>query len=200
MQLLAASPYVKNGSGVFNTMSNNTDKDLFKLLGKFEQQQKMPPVESWNPEVEGEIDINIDSQGRWFHEGGHFDRQDLARMFASILRREGDDYYLVTPAEKLKIRVEDVPFSIVLMKCDAVSSQQQLSFMTSLGDEVIVNESNKIEFRTSSNGDQIPYIEVRNGLWGKLNQSTYYELMNLVQESPEGFFVNSCGCDFRISA
>ena len=131
-------------------MSNSSDKDLFKLLGKFEQQQKMPPVESWQPEVEGEIDINIDSQGRWFHEGGHFDRQDLARMFASILRREGDDYFLVTPVEKLKIRVEDVPFSIVLMKCDTVSGQQQLTFMTSLGDEVIANESNGIEFRANS--------------------------------------------------
>jgi len=179
-------------------MSNSMDKDLFKLLGKFQQQQKMPPVENWHPQVVGEIDILIDSQGRWFHEGGHFDRQDLARMFASILRRESDGYYLVTPAEKLKIRVDDVPFSIVLMKNERVDALQQLSFMTSLGDEVIASKGNEIEFRVSASGDQIPYVEVRNGLWGRLNQSTYYELMDLVEERAEGFFVVSNGCDFKI--
>jgi hypothetical protein len=177
-------------------MSNSTDKDLFKLLGKFEQQQKMPPVESWHPEVEGEIDINIDSQGRWFHEGGHFDRQDLARMFASILRREGDDYYLVTPAEKLKIRVQDVPFSIVLMS----ERQGGLNFITSLGDEVEMGGDHPLEFRKNpqsspqsqkESAEFIPYIMIRNNLWAKLNQSTYYELINLVQETAEGYVLRS---------
>ena len=175
-------------------MSNSTDKDLFKLLGKFEQQQKMPPVESWNPEVEGEIDINIDSQGRWFHEGGHFDRQDLARMFASILRREVDEYYLVTPAEKLKIQVQDVPFSVVLMK----EQDGGLSFMTSLGDEVEISIDHPLEFRINpllqkGSAEFIPYIMIRNGLWAKLNQSTYYELINLAQESAEGYIIQSKG-------
>ena len=179
-------------------MTSSSDKDLFKLLGKFEKQQKMPPVESWNPEVEGDIDIVIDSQGRWFHEGGHFDRQDLARMFASILRREGDDYFLVTPAEKLKIKVSDVPFSFVLMKNETINNHQQLTFITSLGDEVIAGEKNKIEFRANQNGDQVPYIEVRNNLWGKLNQSTYYELIALAQERSSGFFISSCNCEFKV--
>jgi hypothetical protein len=181
-------------------MTNSSDKDLFKLLGKFEKEQKMPPIEGWDPQVESDIDIVIDSQGRWFHEGGHFDRQDLARMFASILRREGDDYYLVTPVEKLKIQVADVPFSFVLMKNKTVDNQQQLSFITSLGDEVIAGEKNKIEFRANSNGDQVPYIEVRNGLWGKLNQSTYYELIDLVKERADGFFLSSGGFDFKVPA
>ena len=178
----------------------SSDKDLFKLLGKFEREQKMPPVESWNPKVEGEIDIVIDAQGRWFHEGGHFDRQDLARMFASILRKDGESYFLVTPGEKLKITVKDVPFSIVLMKNEIIDGQQQLSFITSLGDEVVANEKNKIEFRASENGDQIPYIEIRNNLWGKLNQSTYYELIELAEERLEGFFLSSGGVDFKIPA
>lgn len=179
-------------------MSKDSDKDLFKLLGKFEQEQKMPPVASWNPQIEGEIDIHIDSQGRWFHEGGHFDRQDLARMFASILRKEDDRYYLVTPTEKLKIRVDDVPFSIVLMKTELNDGLQILSFMTSLGDEIIASEDNRIEFRVSTNGDQIPYIEIRNGLWGKLNQSTYYELINLAEENSEGFFLRSGDLTLKI--
>jgi len=179
-------------------MTNTSDKDLFQLLGKFDNQQKMPPIANWDPQVVGGIDIVIDSQGRWFHEGGHFDRQDLARMFASILRREGEDYFLVTPVEKLKIKVDDVPFSFVLMKNETIEYQQQLTFITSLGDEVVAGKTHEIEFRANSNGDQVPYIEVRDNLWGKLNQSTYYELMNLAQEGEDGFFISSCGCDFRI--
>jgi hypothetical protein len=179
-------------------MSTEKNKqDLFSLLGKFEQEQKMPPVEMWNPRVEGEIDIHIDQQGRWFHEGGHFDRQDLARLFASILRKEGDYYYLVTPSEKLKISVDDVPFSIVLMTCEQ-GEQQKLSFITSLGDEVVAGVDHKLEFRRNHNGDQVPYIEIRNNLWGKLNQSTYYELISLAKEGAEGFYVTSQGYQFNI--
>lgn len=176
----------------------SSDKDLFKLLGKFEREQKMPPVESWHPKVEGEIDIVIDSQGRWFHEGGHFDRQDLARMFASILRKDGQQYYLVTPAEKLKITVKDVPFSIVLMKSETINAQQQLTFITSLGDEVVASANNIIEFRANEAGDQVPYVEVRNNLWGKLNQSTYYELIDLAEERTDGFFLSSCDLEVKI--
>jgi hypothetical protein len=179
-------------------MNNSGDKDLFKLLGKFEYEQKMPPVEGWNPEIVNDIDIVIDQQGRWFHEGGHFDRQDLARMFASILRREGEDYFLVTPSEKLKITVKDVPFSIVLMKNETIDNQQKLTFITSLGDEVVASNKNKLEFRVNEAGDYIPYIEVRNRLLGKLNQSTYYELMSLAEQRPDGFFLTSCDSEVKI--
>lgn len=173
-------------------MTSTTDKDLFKLLGKFEQQQKMPPVESWNPTRVGEIDILINAKGEWYHEGGYFQRQDLARMFASILRREGDDYYLVTPADKLRIQVEDVPFSVVLMNV----SNEGISVITSLGDEVKVGSEHPLEFRQST--DLIPYVMIRNNLWAKLNQSTYYELMDLVEETADGYVIRSGAYEVKI--
>jgi hypothetical protein len=182
-------------------MTNTTDKDLFALLGKFEKQQKMPPVESWNPTREGEIDILINNKGEWYHEGGYFKRQDLARMFASILRKDGDDYFLVTPAEKLKIRVEDVPFSIVLMK----EEQGELGFITSLGDEVKIGVEHPLEFRKTElspegSAEFIPYVMIRNNLWAKLNQSTYYELINLAQETAEGYVIRSKDYEVKIPA
>jgi len=181
------------------SMTSTSDKDLFALLGKFEKQQKMPPVESWNPTREGEIDILINNKGEWYHEGGYFKRQDLARMFASILRKDGTDYFLVTPAEKLKIHVEDVPFSAVLMK----EEEGELSFITSLGDEVKVSAEHPLEFRkteTSPEGsaDFIPYVMIRNNLWAKLNQSTYYELINLAQETEAGYIVRSKDYEIKI--
>lgn len=175
-------------------MTDTSDKDLFTLLGKFEQQQKMPPVDSWNPTREGEIDILINTKGEWYHEGGYFKRQDLARMFSSILRKEGEDYFLVTPAEKLKIQVEDVPFSIVLMN----ASDDDLSVITSLGDEVKVSAEHPLEFRQST--DLIPYVMIRNNLWAKFNQSSYYQLMDLVEETAEGYVIRSGGYEVTIPA
>jgi hypothetical protein len=200
MLLQVVSLYVKNGSADYNKgdiMKSTTDKDLFTLLGKFEQQQKMPPVESWNPTREGEIDILINAKGEWYHEGGYFKRQDLARMFASILRKDGEDYFLVTPAEKLKIQVEDVPFSIVLMS----EEEGVLSFITSLGDEVTMSADHPMEFRKAAplpegGAEFIPYVMIRNNLWAKFNQSTYYELINLAQETAEGYVV--CSGDYEV--
>jgi len=174
-------------------MTNAAEKDLFKLLGKFEQKQKMPPVESWNPTREGEIDILIDAKGEWFHEGGYFERQDLARLFASILRREGEHYYLVTPVDKLKIQVEDVPFSVVLMNV----TDEGISVITSLGDEVKVSSEHPLEFRQST--DLVPYVMIRNNLWAKLNQSTYYQLMDLVEETADGYVIRSGGYEVTIT-
>lgn len=157
------------------------------MLGKFEQQGSKPPVESWSPEVEGEIDILIDSKGDWYHEGGYFERQDLARMFSSILRVIDNNYYLVTPAEKLKIRVEDVPFVVVLMD----QQQDGLHFITSLGDEVVASLQNPIEFRENSSGEQVPYLLIRDGLWGRMNQAVYYQLAELMEQTAEGFSIRS---------
>lgn len=202
MLLQVVSLYVKNGSADSNKgdiMKSTTDKDLFTLLGKFEKQQKMPPVESWNPAREGTIDIVINNKGEWYHEGGYFKRQDLARMFASILRKDGENYFLVTPAEKLKIRVEDVPFSIVLMK----EEEGELGFITSQGDEVKISAEHPIEFRkiespSEGSAEFLPYVMIRNNLWAKLNQSTYYELINLAQESTNGYVIRSGNYEVNI--
>lgn len=180
-------------------MTDSANKNLFTLLGKFEKTHTLPPVDEWHPEIQGEIDIVINAKGEWFHEGGYFERQDLARMFSSILRLDNEGYFLVTPAEKLKITVEDVPFSIVLMKHE----NDSIRFITSLGDEVDVGHEHPIEFRRgvgngSIEGELIPYVLIRRNLWGRINQSTYYELMNLVKETPKGFSLHSNGVEFPI--
>lgn len=211
MPLQVELPCAKSGNEGYSMSAR--DKELFKLLGKFESEQKMPPIESWHPTIESEIDIKIDSQGRWFHEGGYFERQDLARLFASILISENGQYFLITPSEKIKIVVEDVPFSIVLMDVKSIQGQQEISFITSLGDEITAGKSNPIEFRQFS-GDWVPYVEVRNGLWGRVVQSVYYELMSLVKEGEkkveideldaleknEDYYLESAGEVFKVPA
>lgn len=168
--------------------------NLFDLLGKFDQQGGRPPVDQWHPDREGEIDILIDYKGDWYHEGGYFERQDLARMFASILRLEDGDYYLVTPAEKLKIRVENVPFLVVLMSY----RDNEVRLITSLGDEVVVGDEHPLEFRKNEAGDYIPYVLIRGGLWARLNQTVYYELAEHMKETPNGFAIRSSNAEFLI--
>ena len=94
----------------------------------------LPPVNEWQPERVGEIDIRIDRHGTWFHEGREIHRKPLYRLFSTVLRRDPDDaYYLVTPVEKLRIRVEDAPFVAVSMDVSGEGHEQQLQSWTRPG-------------------------------------------------------------------
>jgi hypothetical protein len=86
----------------------------------------LPPVESWNPAHCGDIDIRIARDGTWFHQGTPIGRKEIVRLFSTILRKDGEDYVLVTPVEKMRIRVEDVPFIAVLVDIEGRSRDQTL--------------------------------------------------------------------------
>jgi hypothetical protein len=90
----------------------------------------LPPVESWNPPFCGDIDMEIKRDGTWFHEGTPIGRRGLVKLFASILIREGDKYFLVTPVEKVGIRVEDAPFIAIDFEAEGKGRAQKLTFQT----------------------------------------------------------------------
>src|SRR5579863_9681626 len=97
----------------------------------------LPPVHLWHPEHCGEIDIVIKRNGLWFHEGGPIGREALVRLFSTVLRKDPDGFCLVTPAEKLRITVEDAPFVAVRVdRAKSVSGGEALKFLTNVGDEV----------------------------------------------------------------
>ena len=131
---------------------------------------KTPPVHLWTPKHTGEIDIYIDAQGRWFHEGEVITRDALVSLFASILWAEADDHYLVTPVEKLKIQVEDVPF--VVRQAECVEGRWVVT--TNVNEQIIVNQGNPIELRDYM-GQWLPYLNVRYHLWARVSRSVYYQ-------------------------
>lgn len=131
-----------------------------------------PDLLTWNPPYSGDIDIFIDHHGTWFHEGIEFKRKSLVEMFARILRKEHDDYYLVTPVEKWKIRVADVPFIVV----DYRNTDGIVSFRTSLGDQVSLIETNPIVIKRDADNNMKPYIHVRHGIEAIISRSVYYAL------------------------
>lgn len=133
-------------------------------------QYKHPPVDQWNPASSGTIDIRIDTQGRWFHEGGEIKRARLVKLFASILWFEEGRYYLVTPVEKLSIDVEDTPF--VVQSAQKVAGKWVVS--TNTDEQIIVESEHPVMLKKFDN-QLIPYVLLRFDLWARVNRSVYYQ-------------------------
>ena len=148
---------------------------------------ELPPVESWHPRLSGDIDIRIARDGTWYHEGGAITRLELVRLFSTLLKREGDEYFLVTPVEKWRIQVEDAPFVIVALarEVDATGTQQ-LVFATNVGDQVIAGPDHPLRVADASARGTAPYLLVRRDLEGLLSRPVYYQLAELAEPAPDG--------------
>jgi hypothetical protein len=144
----------------------------------------LPPVHLWNPPHTGEIDIVIKPDGRWVHEGATISREALVRLFSTVLRKDPDGIYLVTPVEKLKITVEDAPFVAVRVDRDG----EALRFLTNVGDEVEAGPENAIRVEMGEDGEPRPYLHVRRGLEALISRPVFYELVELAEprETPDG--------------
>jgi uncharacterized protein len=128
----------------------------------------------------GEIDIRIARDGTWFHEGAPIVRPELVRLFARHLHREPDGFHIVTPAEKMRITVDDAPFLAVGLRRLGHGSAQTLAFTTNIGDEAEAGADNPI--RVDSNpvtGEPAPYVHVRHGLEARIVRPVFYELADL---------------------
>ncbi|MDE1464520.1 DUF1285 domain-containing protein [Spartinivicinus poritis] len=136
----------------------------------------LPPVNQWQPSHCGDIDIVIKNNGQWFFHGTPINRPQLVRLFSTVLRKEQTDYYLVTPVEKLKITVEDVPFIAVAVEITEESHQQQLIFTTNVGDKVVLGVDHPLQIRTVAEQSK-PYILVRDQLEALINRNVFYELV-----------------------
>lgn len=167
-------------------------ESLFAELERAQRERKLPPVEKWHPAHVGAIDIRIAHDGTWYHEGRPILRQPLVDLFATILRREGDAYYLVTPGEKLAITVEDVPFLGVRMAREGEGRAQRLLVSTNVGDHVAIDAAHPVRIRTRD-GQAAPYVEVRAGLEARLVRSVFYELVELGEDVAGEWVVYSDG-------
>lgn len=140
----------------------------------------LPPVENWHPAHCGDIDIRIARDGTWYHQGSPIGRYELVRLFSTILRKDPDGYHLVTPAEKMRIAVEDAPFLAVLCRAEGDGAAQQLIFTTNVGDEIEAGPEHRIRVETDpATGEPAPYIHVRRGLEAKIARAVFYQLADL---------------------
>jgi len=143
--------------------------------------KKMPPVELWDPPFCGDIDLEIKSDGSWFYNGTVFKRLALVKLFASVLKKEADKYFLVTPVEKIGIVVEDAPFILTQWQwLDEQQSQMQVS--TNLDDRFILNAEHPLTIAE----DGSLYVTVRRNLQAKVHRNVYYQWVDLAGEDNKG--------------
>lgn len=137
----------------------------------------LPPVEKWNPPFCGDLDMRIARDGTWFYMGTPIGRAPLVRLFSTVLKREGDDYFLVTPVEKVGITVDDAPFLAVDFTVEGAGEDQRLTFHTSVGDTVTADKDHPIHVEMRD-GEPAPYVEVRAGLKALIDRKSFYRLVD----------------------
>ena len=147
----------------------------------------LPPVELWNPPFCGDLDMRIGADGTWFYLQTPIGRPALVKLFASVLKREGDKYYLVTPVEKCGLQVDDAPFLAVEMNVEHRTEEggpgQVLNFRTNVDDWVVCGPEHRLRFEPEpATGGLKPYLHVRRDLWAKVTRALFFDLVELGEE------------------
>jgi uncharacterized protein len=154
------------------------------------------PVHLWNPPYCGEINMRIASDGTWFYNNSPIGRLPLVQLFSSILRRDEDRYVLVTPVERVGIRVDDAPFLAVEMMIEEKPAGQVLTFRTSVEDFVTVDQDHPLRFERGAADGLKPYVRVRGDLWALVKRALFYDLVELGETREDWFGVSSSGVFF----
>ena len=159
----------------------------------------LPPLEKWNPPFCGDLDMQIKRDGTWFYEGTPIGRKELVKLFATILWREGDDYFLVTPVEKVGIQVEDAPFVAVDFDVTGAGADQTLTFTTNVDDQAKAGPDHPIRVvRDPETGEPSPYVLIRRNLEALIDRKSFYRLVDLGVHHDGWFGVWSGGAFFGI--
>ncbi|WP_438955113.1 DUF1285 domain-containing protein [Cognatiyoonia sp.] len=163
------------------------------------QGKGLPPVHLWNPPFCGDLDMRIARDGTWFYLGTPIGRHALVKLFSTIIRRDGDDFFLVTPVEKVGITVDDAPFVAI----DFNLVGDDVEFETNVGDKVRATAENPIRVeRDEATGEPSPYVLVRSNLEALIDRKSFYRLVEIGEEETidgvEWFGVRSAGTFFPI--
>ncbi len=165
--------------------------------------KSLPPVHLWNPPFCGDLDMRIAADGTWYYMGTPIGRPALVRLFSTILKREDGKHFLVTPVEKVGIRVDDAPFLAVEMVKQQSEQGWSLSFRTNVDDWVTCDRAHPLRFETSAEGGLTPYLHVRADLWAKVTRALYYDLVDIGEtrmvDGREMFGVASSGAFFAMA-
>ena len=163
-------------------MSNSTTDSLESLRALLDE-TSLPPVHAWNPALTRDIDMRIARNGDWFYQGSKIERKRMVKLFSTVLRLDEDGHtYLVTPQERLRICVEDAPFTAVLLHKEGEGKRQALVFTLNTGEKVLAGEHHPIVVEyPKPDGEPSPYVLVRDKLRALISRSVFIELAQLAQ-------------------
>ena len=141
-------------------------------------------IKNWNPPYCGEIDMRISTDGTWFYCGSPIGRKNLVKLFSSILIKENDKYFLITPVEKVGIKVDDVPFIAVDFEKIKENKKTYLVFYTNIDETIILSKANPFRIAFNNNTQEpSPYILVRKDIEAKIDRKSFYRLLDLAEYS-----------------
>jgi len=166
-----------------------------------DDERRLPPVDRWQPGLSGDIDIRIAANGEWYHEDGLIRRHELVKLFSSILRREGDDYFLVTPVEKWRIRVDDLPF--VATSVERVTGQGGflLLFQTNVDSQLVADAAHPVIVKTDpQSGEPRPEIPLRANLTARISRNAFYQLVDWAEQDGAEWWITSGAERFRLGS
>ncbi|MBL4602132.1 MAG: DUF1285 domain-containing protein [Emcibacteraceae bacterium] len=172
--------------------------DIFALKAqKATSGKELPPVHLWNPDFCGDIDMRIRRDGSWDYMGTPITRKRMVKLFSTILRRDGKDFFLITPVEKVGIKVDDAPFTAIEMDINA----DHIIFKTNVDDYVTADDEHPIKVIIDvKTGEPSPYIRVRDSLDALITRSVFYQLADIAVEHDGKHGVWSGGCFFPLDA
>ena len=161
-------------------------QDLAHSIEKSVTTKSIPPVHLWHPPVSGDIDIRIDREGVWYHDGDQIKREALVQLFASVLWEESGEFYLVTPVEKWRIQVDVAPLLVVRAERDGVGQKASIQLYTHTGDRFTLSRAHALQMDTDEQGHPRPLVRVRYSLDALIHRNVFYELVNWSETAATG--------------
>ena len=169
-------------------MSAALDILFADLLATQEQSSaSLPPVHLWQPQLSGDMDMLIDREGRWIHEGGEVKRPAMVKLFASILVYDEGDYFLITPVEKWRIKVEVAPLFVIAAERETRDGCQAIKLTTRTGDVVIVDQQHPLSMKSFPGSEEpLPLVLIRRNLQALLSRNVFYQIVDWASEMSDG--------------
>jgi len=185
-----------------NTPSNPLQSVIVQAKKAENGEKGLPPVHLWEPDYCGDIGMRIARDGQWYYDNSPIGRKKLVRLFSTILRHDKDgEHYLVTPAEKIRVEIEDAPFVATLLHVTGTGRQQVLRFETNVGDFTEAGPDHGLRFEIDPQTDEpSPYVHVRARLEALISRSVFYQLVEVAEIEGDAFGVWSHGLFFPIGA
>ncbi|SDV01248.1 DUF1285 domain-containing protein [Pseudomonas mucidolens] len=151
-----------------------------ELLAQLPKGKGPAPVHLWNPDFCGDIDMRIARDGTWYYLGTPIGRKPMVKLFSNIIRRDGDDYFLITPVEKVGIKVDDAPFVAVTLDVEGQGEAQVLRFTTNVDDQVEAGPDHPLRVMIDAQTQEpAPYLLVRSNLEALVHRNAFYQLVEL---------------------
>ncbi|AOE50935.1 DUF1285 domain-containing protein [Kangiella sediminilitoris] len=163
--------------------TNTSFNNILSQINQSQEGNKLPPVDQWNPDFCGDMELVIKRDGSWHYQNSPIGRHRLVKLFSTVLKKEDDQYFLVTPVEKLGIRVEDAPFLVTRMKVEDTDKGPVIVFTDNCDNTIPLSSDNPLWVEQDSRtGEPSPYVMVRRNLHALIHRNVFYQLVEMAEE------------------